>query len=134
MSRIYRPNPELWKRGKLRKRQSIWRSNRPRLLVLLFVTFFSFGLIVMQKGGLTGVYNEAAGLVSQLGSPGDLLSRFGLGGCNIKGNVSYYNGARIYHVPGQMFYDRTVISYSRGERYFCSEADALAAGWRKARR
>ena len=56
------------------------------------------------------------------------------GACNIKGNVSINSGERIYHVPGQMFYADTKISPEYGERWFCSEAEARAAGWRKARR
>ena len=52
--------------------------------------------------------------------------------CNIKGNISFKGGERIYHVPGQEYYTETVITYTKGERYFCSEADARAAGWRKA--
>lgn len=51
--------------------------------------------------------------------------------CQIKGNVSA-NG-RIYHVPGNRDYDRTRINISNGERYFCTEAEARAAGWRPAR-
>ncbi|MBB4302952.1 hypothetical protein GGD81_001990 [Rhodobium orientis] len=54
--------------------------------------------------------------------------------CNIKGNVSYNTGERIFHVPGQKFYHQTVISPSRGERWFCTENEAWAAGWRRARR
>ena len=54
------------------------------------------------------------------------------GGCAIKGNISQ-NG-RIYHMPGQADYARTRIAESRGERWFCSEAEARAAGWRRARR
>ncbi|WP_287106234.1 thermonuclease family protein [Mesorhizobium sp.] len=58
-----------------------------------------------------------------------------LGGltCNIKGNVSS-SGERIYHMPGQKYYSRTAISAGKGERWFCSEAEARSAGWRKARR
>jgi hypothetical protein len=54
-------------------------------------------------------------------------------GCMIKGNISYNTGERIYHVPGQAYYDATRISLSRGERWFCSEADARRAGWRRSR-
>lgn len=54
--------------------------------------------------------------------------------CNIKGNISYTTGEAIYHIPGQDYYDATVISSSRGERWFCSEAEARQAGWRKAKR
>lgn len=52
-------------------------------------------------------------------------------GCAIKGNVSH-NG-RIYHMPWSPWYDRVTIDESRGEQWFCSEADAQAAGWRPAR-
>ena len=56
------------------------------------------------------------------------------GGCNIKGNISHNSGKRIFHMPGDRDYERTRISTSRGERYFCSEAEARAAGWRRAGR
>lgn len=55
------------------------------------------------------------------------------GTCAIKGNISS-KGERIYHVPGQEHYDRTRISPAKGERWFRSEAEARAAGWRRARR
>jgi len=52
---------------------------------------------------------------------------------DIKGNVSYNTGERIYHVPGQRYYDDTVVSPSHGERWFCSEEEARRAGWRKSK-
>lgn len=52
--------------------------------------------------------------------------------CVIKGNING-SGEHIYHMPGQAYYDKTVISSGKGERWFCSEADARAAGWRKAK-
>jgi len=52
--------------------------------------------------------------------------------CRIKGNVSS-RGDRIYHVPGQKYYEATRISPGKGERWFCDEAEAKAAGWRRAR-
>lgn len=55
-------------------------------------------------------------------------------GCNIKGNISVNTGERIYHVPGQKFCPETIITAGKGERWFCSENEARAAGWRKARR
>ena len=58
---------------------------------------------------------------------------FPLVGCSVKGNISYNTGERIYHVPGQRYYSETKISLSKGERWFCSEEAARAAGWRKAR-
>ncbi len=52
--------------------------------------------------------------------------------CPIKGNVSS-KGERIYHVPGGRYYDHTRIDPSKGERWFCSEAEAQGAGWRRSR-
>jgi len=49
-----------------------------------------------------------------------------------KGNVST-RGERIYHLPGQKYYDETRIIASHGERWFCSEEEARAAGWRRSR-
>ncbi len=53
--------------------------------------------------------------------------------CNIKGNIGR-GGARIYHVPGGQYLARTRIDPKRGERWFCSEAEARSAGWRRSRR
>jgi endonuclease YncB( thermonuclease family) len=51
-------------------------------------------------------------------------------GCPIKGNVNR-DGERIYHTPwGSQWYDRTKISLDQDERWFCSERQALDAGWR----
>jgi endonuclease YncB( thermonuclease family) len=52
------------------------------------------------------------------------------GSCNIKGNISR-KGERIYHVAGQKYYEQTRISAGKGERWFCSEQEARAAGWRR---
>ena len=53
-------------------------------------------------------------------------------GCDIKGNISS-SGEKIYHVPGQRYYNQTVISESKGERWFCTEEEAQKAGWRKSK-
>ncbi len=53
--------------------------------------------------------------------------------CEIKGNISYRTGEKIYHVPGQQYYTRTQIDTSDGERWFCSEDEAIRAGWRKSK-
>lgn len=53
-------------------------------------------------------------------------------GCLIKGNIS--SGGKIYHIPGGAYYEKTVIDTTSGERWFCTEADAVAAGWRKSSR
>ena len=49
-------------------------------------------------------------------------------GCPIKGNIS--KNGRIYHAPWSPWYSRTRINESKGERWFCNEAEAIAAGWR----
>jgi hypothetical protein len=54
-------------------------------------------------------------------------------GCDIKGNISLKTGEHIYHLPGQGYYDKTVISPDKGERWFCTEEEAEANGWRRAK-
>lgn len=54
-------------------------------------------------------------------------------GCAIKGNINA-KGRRIFHVPGQEDYAATRIDTARGERWFCSVAEAQAAGWTAAAR
>lgn len=51
--------------------------------------------------------------------------------CQIKGNINV-SGEKIYHLPGCVFYSKTQIDENRGEKWFCAEAEAQAAGWRKA--
>ncbi len=52
----------------------------------------------------------------------------------IKGNISKSTGDKIYHVPGGEHYDETVIDETAGERWFCTEQEAVAAGWRRSKR
>lgn len=54
-------------------------------------------------------------------------------GCNIKGNINS-KGVKIYHTPANSSsYGVTRINEAKGERWFCSEAEAEAAGWRAPR-
>ncbi len=53
-------------------------------------------------------------------------------GCPIKGNIS--ENGHIYHAPWSQYYDRTKISVSQGERWFCDAGEAIAAGWRPPKR
>jgi len=48
--------------------------------------------------------------------------------CPIKGNIS--PRGRVYHMPWSPWYKRVRINTRKGERWFCSEADAQSAGWR----
>lgn len=49
-------------------------------------------------------------------------------GCPIKGNIS--KNGHIYHVPWSRDYAKTEIDTRKGERWFCTESEALSAGWR----
>ncbi|MEM7709719.1 MAG: thermonuclease family protein [Pseudomonadota bacterium] len=51
--------------------------------------------------------------------------------CPIKGNISNQSREKIYHTPWSPNYDRTQIDEAAGERWFCDEAEATAAGWRR---
>ncbi len=53
------------------------------------------------------------------------------GQCTIKGNINAED-EKIYHVIGCQSYTKTVIDESTGEQWFCTEKEALDAGWRKA--
>ncbi len=52
-------------------------------------------------------------------------------GCMIKGNVNR-KGEQIFHMPGERNYERVRMTKGAGERWFCSEDEAVAAGWRHA--
>jgi micrococcal nuclease len=52
----------------------------------------------------------------------------------IKGNIEPRTGEQVYHVPGGFFYSTTVISASDGDRWFCTEEEAMAAGWKRSKR
>lgn len=54
------------------------------------------------------------------------------GDCPIKGNISR-SGERIYHAPWSRDYAKVRIDEGMGERWFCDEAEAQAAGWRAPR-
>lgn len=76
------------------------------------------------------------GTVTVLGNrssaPASLPGTIQKEGCIIKGNISS-KGEKIYHTPGQRYYDRTEVSTAKGERWFCSEKEAIGAGWRKSK-
>lgn len=84
--------------------------------------------LLIVAGGGAGYFGEKI-----LGSFPPTAALF-KGDCAIKGNISIGSGEHIYHVPGQVDYDTTIIRPEYGERWFCSEADARHAGWRKAGR
>ncbi|ENQ3107282.1 hypothetical protein ACEOWJ_003365 [Bacillus cereus] len=56
------------------------------------------------------------------------------GKCEIKGNINTKTHEKIYHLPGDAYYNRTKIDESKGERLFCTEQDAINAGFRRSER
>lgn len=54
--------------------------------------------------------------------------------CTIKGNISVSTDDRLYHLPNMRDYAITNIDETKGERWFCTESEAIASGWRKAPR
>lgn len=51
----------------------------------------------------------------------------------IKGNVDSDTGERTYIMPGSIFYSTTVVDTDDGDAWICTEDDAIAAGWTKAK-
>ncbi|ESZ58262.1 hypothetical protein NKH34_29445 [Mesorhizobium sp. M1148] len=93
-------------------------------------------MVVSQNPGIIGATPSLMQLTDEVDddtSPNASLLSTGAG-CTIKGNISINTGEHIYHVPGQQHYSETKISPQYGERWFCSEAEARAAGWRRAKR
>lgn len=52
-------------------------------------------------------------------------------GCSIKGNISSKTIDKVYYLSGDPGYDQVVVDPDYGERWFCSEAEAQANGWRR---
>ena len=108
------------------------RHRKALLLSIFFATAITVGAGAYTFSAEAKVAMDRVAMVSRE-KAGKLLIATGLTSCRIKGNISYNTGERIYHVPGQEDYYRTRISYLDGERWFCTEAEAQIAGWRKAR-
>jgi micrococcal nuclease len=52
--------------------------------------------------------------------------------CVVKGNVDR-NDKRWYHLPGFRHYSQTEVNLDHGDRWFCSEEEAIKAGFERAR-
>lgn len=117
------------------KKESLWKW----LLIFIFRLLFGLALLLVVIGIVAVVSNA----ITKNGSNSANLSPFELSkrgeltneasGCTIKGNVSIDTDEKIYHLPGQRYYANTKIDSRFGERWFCSEADAINNGWRKSR-
>ncbi|MGE3065555.1 MAG: thermonuclease family protein [Hyphomicrobiaceae bacterium] len=53
-------------------------------------------------------------------------------GCPIKGNIT--GAGRVYYLPWSPDYGRAQVQRARGERWFCSESEAISAGWKPSER
>ena len=54
-------------------------------------------------------------------------------GCTIKGNINRKTGDHVYHLPGRKHYDEVTVEPEAGERWFCTEDEAQASGWRRSK-
>jgi len=54
------------------------------------------------------------------------------GKCKIKANIDEDTLKKSYHLPDCRDYDRVKIDLDRGEKFFCSEKEAQAAGYKLA--
>ncbi|MFA6250564.1 MAG: thermonuclease family protein [Candidatus Shapirobacteria bacterium] len=51
--------------------------------------------------------------------------------CLIKGNIDKTTGRKMYHFPGCIEFQTTIVEKDLGEEWFCTEKDAAAAGYVK---
>lgn len=70
----------------------------------------------------------AAAAIPKAPAPDTTATVAAADGCSIKGNISS-DGRRLYHTQAMASWSRTRIDPDRGERLFCDEAAARAAGW-----
>jgi len=85
------------------------------------------GKLGMWRGEFVKPWDWRRGIRLQSG-PATSNKTSAASGCKIKGNIS--KSGRIYHVPGNRWYDRTKIDVAKGEKWFCSSSEAEKAGWR----
>ena len=81
------------------------------------------------RSAKTGIWRtEPLRPVEQRAKLWDEAKKVSPDGCPIKGTVS--GDEKTYHVPWSAGYEKAKIRTGRGERWFCSEAEARAAGWK----
>lgn len=86
-----------------------------------------FGVIIMPIIALVGIEFSP----STYPSPITLITK---PRCTVKGNISIETNNKIYHLPDMEDYESTVIDQSKGEKWFCTESEAISNGWSKAPR
>lgn len=92
---------------------------------------------VVAAGGLAAPSCAAvAAAPQQVQQPNVVRLSDAAGQCSgplVKGNINN-KGEKIYHTVSSGAYMKVEIDERAGERYFCTEQEAQAAGWRPARR
>ncbi len=92
-----------------------------------------------QTFGASGEQRQLTPTISFTTLSAEELSRIGqltyqTFGCTIKGNITLDDPPLYrYHIRSQNYYSTVVIEPERGERWFCTEADAVKNGWSKSR-
>lgn len=84
------------------------------------------------RSGLTVVLGAASVPVGASRLLTGAASEVGPSGCVIKGNLRGKPSC-IYHLPGGRFYSKLDMSNRAARRWFCSEAEAAAAGCRRSK-
>ena len=105
--------------------------SKNRLAIIILAIAVVIAGIIFLKGQKSSL--PADNNVNQYNNNSAQISDFTSPQCLIKGNISYKTGEKIYHLLNCPNYYDTVINKAYGERWFCSEAEARAAGWRKAK-
>lgn len=86
-----------------------------------------------QRDILTTAYKEAqnkkVGLWSMCISNSTNLSNSTNQPCFIKGNIDFGTYEKFYHLPHCRHYNQIVLNTAYGENWFCTEKEALAAGF-----
>jgi hypothetical protein len=117
---------------------ALWRKQQKAQALNASLASTSFGSLPAQPlvnsvgagiGGKPSYAAIAAGAAAgqqqqQRGSP----SPTNCNGPIIKGNINS-KGQKIYHTVSSGQYQRVIIEENKGEKYFCTEEEALAAGW-----
>ncbi len=85
------------------------------------------------KSSKAGIWNGESERPSEYRNKAwDLAKKSSPDGCPIKGSVT--STGKIYVLPWANGYTRTTVRTNKGERWFCSEADATSAGFKMAER
>ena len=76
-------------------------------------------------------------LPARPGSPSGPASVCDYSGANtpvINGNVEQPMGELLHHAPGGLFYSTTVVKPAQRDRWFYTESEAQALGWKRSKR